>query len=117
MGYYTHYHLEVMKVDERCGFCESPVESVMNEIKRVLAEILGGDAGYAYDIEEMLDGTAEMKWYDHTKDMKELAKAFPDIYFTLEGEGEDRGDYWIKQFHGDEYHESYAEIIEPERRW
>ena len=116
MGYYTHYHLDIMEKSDIKGFYV-PMENTIKEIKRVLAEILGGDAGYAYDIEDMLDGTAEMKWYDHVKDMKELAKAFPNIYFTLEGEGEDRENYWVKQFHDDEYHESYAEIIEPERRW
>ena len=116
MGYYTHYHLEVMEKNEHNGLSE-PVENVVKEIKRVLTEILGGDADYAYDIEDMLEGTAEMKWYNHTENMKALAKAFPNIYFTLEGEGEDREDYWVKQFHDDEYYESYAEIIEPEKRW
>lgn len=108
--------LNLWKETKNNGFFE-PVEDTVKEIKRVLIEILGGGACDTNDVEDMLDGMAEMKWYDHEEDMRKLAKIFPNIYFTLIGEGEDRRDYWIKQFHGNEYYESYAEIIEPERKW
>jgi hypothetical protein len=38
------------------------------------------------------------KWYSHEHDMKILSLVFPEIHFTLHGEGEESGDIWKKHF-------------------
>jgi hypothetical protein len=107
MGYYTHYHLEFSAP-------EDTYETIKEEVGRCITAMVGADP---YEFEDLIEMTVEWKWYDHEEDMKRIAKMFPTVYFTLEGEGEDRGDYWVKQFHDNEYYESYAEIIEPKRKW
>lgn len=43
-------------------------------------------------------GSAQMKWYDHKEDLITLSKLFPNRYFKLSGEGEERGDEWEAEF-------------------
>lgn len=38
------------------------------------------------------------KWYDHDADMISFSKQFPETLFTLNGEGEEAGDLWIKYY-------------------
>lgn len=117
MGYYTHYHLDIEKKDKQDRFYE-PDDSIMEQIKQAFVEILGGGPYYYnHGFDDMIDGTVEWKWYNHENHMHELALAFPDIYFTLSGAGEERDDCWIKQFHGNEVYSDYAEIIDPQRKW
>ena len=40
----------------------------------------------------------ECKWYEHETDMKALSLRFPEVLFTLHGEGEESGDVWNKYF-------------------
>lgn len=111
MGYYTNYRLEI--ADE--NFEENLLESDLNAIRDKFNEIFGED-NTAFD-EIYNECSIEWKWYDHREDMMQLAKAFPNFYFTLYGEGEDRADIWIEQYHGDEFYIDMAEIIEPKRKW
>ena len=56
-----------------------------------------------------------LKWYDHESDMCELSAMFPDLYFTLEGDGEEFDDFWRKLFHnGDCIGEVDGEIYYPD---
>ena len=41
-----------------------------------------------------------MKWYDWNKDMSQFANEFPDVEFHLEGDGEDKDDWWVVLFKG-----------------
>lgn len=107
MGYYTHYHLTI-------SASEDTYETIKKEVEKQIIAMVDIDPD---EFEELIDMTVELKWYDHEEDMKQIAKMFPTVYFTLEGQGEGKEDIWIKQFHGDEYYESYGEIIEPERKW
>jgi hypothetical protein len=43
-----------------------------------------------------------MKWYDHDTEMIQISKDFPDVYFVLYGEGEERDDNWVKFYHNGE---------------
>ena len=40
----------------------------------------------------------EGEWYEHEADMKALSATFPDVLFSLEAEGAENGDLWIKYF-------------------
>ena len=107
MGYYTHYHLEISAP-------EDVYETIKEEVSKYIIEMVGIDLD---EFEDLIETTVEWKWYNHESNMKQIAKMFPIVYFTLEGQGEDREDIWIKQFHDNEYYESYGKIIEPERKW
>lgn len=52
--------------------------------------------------EKLYDGYSpfddECNWYEHEEDMKNLSQQFPDVLFTLHGEGEEAGDLWNKYF-------------------
>jgi hypothetical protein len=79
MGYYTKYELE----HEPKSLGHSP--SIEKEM-----ETLGSGE---YDPFE-----DTVKWYEHEEDMKKLSLQFPDVLFTLSGEGEEAGDVWKKYF-------------------
>ena len=111
MGYYTNYRLEIAMEN----FEEYLPESVLNAIRDKFNEIFG-EGDDAFD-EIYNEDSGEWKWYRHKEDMIQLAKAFPEFYFTLCGEGEEREDVWIEQYHGDEFYRDTAELIEPKRKW
>lgn len=45
--------------------------------------------------------------------MRELAKEFPYVRFELEGEGEEREDWWLAIFLGDKVQIRHAKVIAP----
>lgn len=118
MGYYTDFKLTITEPiigDEVC-----PESKVYKEIEKAFLKVfLGKDSEedtneYTY-FDELVQYSCNWKWYDWEKDMKALAKLFPDIYFTLEGEGEDREDWWIAEFFGNRSCVRRAEILPPDR--
>ena len=83
MGYYTNF-----KLDFKIGLHHEP--ELDDEILEKLEEI----SGYSWDHGDLV----EAKWYDWKDDMKVLSTIWPDILFTLEGEGEESGDIWVAYF-------------------
>lgn len=79
MGYYTDFNLTNDSFIDGEGIAEA------------LSEI----SGYPWTSRLEMYG---VKWRNHEKDMRALSKKFPDVLFTLEGEGEESGDIW-KQYH------------------
>lgn len=79
MGYYTRYELNF-----DYGYDEEKRTKIFNRI--------GELSGYTYLFDD------DVKWYDHEKDMLKLSKEYPDIVFTLNGEGEEAGDIWVAYF-------------------
>ena len=96
MGYNTYYQLEV--------------EGPLNQI----CPICGHEGEYNHErlIEQRFDilFSEENKWYDWAEDMKEYSKLFPNILFTLNGEGEESGDFWAAYIKNGKMQEERAEI-------
>jgi hypothetical protein len=68
---------------------------------------------YTY-FDELIQYSCNWKWYNWEEDMETIAKLFPTVCFTLEGEGEAREDWWIAEFLGNQSCIRRAEIIPPE---
>ena len=91
MGYYTYYALSVEP---------SPVSNqtkLSEELqKRLNAEV---DKMQVFDYGDAEGGwSGEAKWYDHNEDMISLSHRFPEVLFTLYGNGEDSEDMWYAYF-------------------
>ena len=104
MGYYTRYWLTV------------EVNS-LDEMKKIVAKF---NEIYQYnelDINSIGEGGIEAEfestWYSHDEDMKQLSRLFPNYVFQLEGQGEDREDWWISCYKNGEVATSNAEIVPP----
>ena len=52
---------------------------------------------YHIEYDEETDG---IKWYDHHTDMLAHSTKYPDVTFTLSGEGEESGDIWRARYLG-----------------
>lgn len=92
MGYYTVFHLNYSYVE---GFnTNKDDEIIRKDICHSLSRIT--DWMNEGDVEEIMYYGCEYKWNNWESDMKELAKEYPNIHFTLEGEGEEQGDIgWL----------------------
>ncbi len=84
MGYYTKYDLHY--------------EGQITE-QEILMALIRANPGY-FDNADTLEMALEepIKWYSCEEDMLEVSKNFPNVMFTLEGEGEEQGDMWIDHF-------------------
>lgn len=78
MGYYTNFTIKL-----------SDNNNIDNIVKR-LREISGYDWDYSDEIYDFC------KWYEHENDMHELSKEYPDIVFTVFGNGESFDDVWCE---------------------
>lgn len=64
------------------------------------------DSSYYYvEYGEETDG---IKWYDHHDDMVVHSLKYPEVVFTLSGEGEESGDKWLVRYLG-------GQVIEEKR--
>lgn len=96
MGYYTSYELKVLEGDLT--------------IQEILEQVGSEFEGLNYAIDEDGDCLSECKWYEHEAEMKSLSEKFPDIVFSLHGEGEESEDVWYKYFKNGKMQECYAKI-------
>lgn len=105
MGYYTLYNLSMQ---DKHG--DDLTQNVLLEVNMAFSAL-----PYFENVSVRTNETAvlsqsdfindhflfeDLKWYDFESDMIELSKKFPDIRFTLRGEGEDGDDRWIEYFFG-----------------
>ena len=99
MGYYTYHTLSLENEtwEQRAKIIER-----LNEM---------GVIGYALD--ENLDGLEPAKWYEEENQMKQLSAEFPEVHFTVHGEGEENGDIWDNHYLGGKIQRCIAEIIIP----
>jgi len=82
MGYYTRYELTTSDYGKAhtCPTCGS--KGVVNHMDLISKEL---DYNPFYDA---------CKWYSWKEDMLKYSKQYPDVLFTLHGEGEETGDIW-----------------------
>lgn len=95
MGYYTDFII---------SFDTNVVDK--NEVYDYIKEI----SNQEFDGNDLLYS----KWYKHVDDMRNVSLKFPDILFTLEGQGESNADLWFKYFKNGKVQACYAEIVYPE---
>lgn len=79
MGYYTDYKLETNK--------QVDTDKLVEDLESV--------TGYSWDSSLEHYG---IKWYDALDHMKTISTMYPDVLFTLDGEGEESGDIWTAYF-------------------
>jgi hypothetical protein len=99
MGYYTRFELEITGTGERwVTGVDAMGQKVQvnigldhNEIEREIVEL----SGYS----SLFDGNTH-KWYDHAEHMTAISKKYPDLLFTLNGAGEETGDFWRDYYKG-----------------
>jgi len=103
MGYYTSFNLEV-----RTPVTRERVEQIVNRLNTIMCWKDCFELADSSDkFEDITPGTwelethGEMKWYNWEEDMSQLANEFPDVEFYLEGDGEDKNDWWIALFKGE----------------
>jgi len=78
MGYYTNFSIKIKQGQAEIIDLQMAIEK---------------QSEYAFDN----DGTeiyseGEIKWYEHSEDMKNVSKLFPDLTLQVDGEGEETGD-------------------------
>ena len=110
MGYYTNFKLTLM--DTGIGDDISPNSEIYKKIREVFNVTFGTDNDSDFDY--LVEEGCEWKWYSWKEDMKIIAELFPDVFFELEGEGEDRDDWWRANFMGNKFCIRRAKIIPPE---
>lgn len=101
MGYYTYFSLDIKGDPEE-------VEKVQN------FHVPDNDTEFSdpFYINGILDETEDhdYKWYDWEKDMKKLARKFPNVLFILDGDGEESNDNWQFRIKGNICEHHYVEL-------
>lgn len=107
MGYYTDFELEFDhsgKTSKEEKFVQECKEKGLEVPKGMLtnkasffSEVIGClNKISGYDFTHGSIG--EVKWYDWETHMKALSREYPDVLFTLSGDGEENGDLWKAYF-------------------
>lgn len=115
MGYYTRHVLDIE--NDECDY---------QEVIKYMVELNDKDSDkfypFEYELEDFknnkevsfpLDDPGESKWYEHTNEMLDLSKAFPNVVFKIHGEGEDNGDIWDEYYKDGKMQRCEAEIVMP----
>ena len=92
MGYYTYYSLKHDCTDRE------KYERIVNEMESM--ELFACCGFEAYKDTMSFSSYDTAKWYDWEEDMRKVSAAFPEVHFTLHGEGEENGDLWYAHFLG-----------------
>lgn len=95
MGYNTRFNLTILEGDK-----------TVNEIMKENEDF----DGLHYAIDDNGESIETVKWYNHSEDMIKLSKKYPDIVFSLKGDGEEQGDSWYKYFKNGKVQECRAKI-------
>lgn len=108
MGYYTRYSLNVRNIRTEEQFKNLEKTLKMYDLIRYVFETGFYDPKHN---EAEFQCYEEQKWIDHERDMEEIAEKFPDMYFRLNGIGQDIGDYWCEYYHNNQSENCIGEIV------
>lgn len=86
MGYYTDFKVETSCDDD----------NFKNEIYARLDAI--SEYEFEWSVGDKYACLFDSKWYTSDADMKQLSSEYPDILFTVYGDGEDSGDLWVAYY-------------------
>lgn len=108
MGYTTAYSLQYSKPAD-------PNWLISVTERAEIEEKLFSYTGCHWDSWNVPGGDSEVycRWYDWDKDMAALSLEYPDILFTLYGDGEDSDDLWCAYFLNGKKQIAAAEIVYP----
>ena len=95
IGYYTYFRCSIEKDGQ--DITRAVAEVVSKKFAEIAVEANYIDENWFDDY--VLDPYDTVKWYDYEIDMKALSAEFPDYVFYLEGQGEERDDWWREVFH------------------
>ena len=122
MGYYTNIHMVIKdctgKEVDKYHDAFKPIAHRFYEIWESYRDITSDEfrrdqEEYAEEcLSDFLDWK-EVKWYELDSDMQKLSESYPDFTFIIEGQGEEREDWWIKWWEDGVQNASYAELIPP----
>ena len=124
MGYYTDfelawkYELELMPSCEHyaisnfkfCPDCGRKVEMIPRYTDKDITFFMASNPDEFYPLLNEERG----KWYDHKISMLAMSKEFPDVLFTLTGEGERNDDMWKEYYKNGRFFLAKAVITYPE---
>lgn len=82
--------------DKFCSDCGKPVG--FQEPDDLIGEFIEKNQEKYYGIDPNGESSESCKWYEHETDMREMSKQFPNILFTMKGEGEESGDIWRRYY-------------------
>lgn len=105
MGYYTYYQLSVQPY-HRPSLTDYESEALEKEI-----DLMDVFESGCIDDDFYSDS---IKWYDHDEDMLLLSRRFPNILFTLHGDGENQEDMWNAYYANGKMQYCPAEITYPD---
>jgi hypothetical protein len=119
MGYITNFKLEMYDGN---GSLIDASHPAFPKLATEFARIFNGEFFKEDELEDnihllnsIVEYSSDWKWYEHDADMSKLAALFPDFKFSLEGEGEEKSDWWVHWWeNGRLAGESSAQLIEPD---
>lgn len=96
MSYATFYFMEI-----------SHERPNIDEVAAAVAD-LADPHGTAPDPQfwkQVLQGELDAKWYESEAHLRRISRRWPNVLFTLSGEGEDHDDQWIQYHQNGRMHE------------
>ena len=107
MGYYTFYSLSVKNADA------DSYAKLTNRLieKELVGNVFDHPCPYRQNQNVIFTSYEERKWYDCKEDMIKISEEFPQLVFELEGDGEDKEDYWRAYFHNGDCEECSGNIV------
>lgn len=95
MGYYTDFELTAEKYLPGGGGSFSTRSLSPEELEAIVKDVEKMDVFESYYPPVWY---ANAKWYESDEDMLRLSSRFPDVLFTLRGQGEERDDEWYAYY-------------------
>lgn len=89
MGYYTYYNIEVE--EDKMGVDDEKIAAIYAKAKEL-------DLEFTDVFDQSLCSWDCCKWYECEEEMKRLSSFFPEVMFTVFGNGEAEDDFWIAHF-------------------